>query len=66
METIPIVERAISHHRERGKFLVRYNDSAEHFDNILPAFIFYFDLEQEATLWDITEDEELLEKKICH
>ena len=63
MELISTVEKAVSHRRESGKFVVIYQNNLKSFDKLLTAFIFYFGLNGEASLWDITEGEELLEKK---
>jgi hypothetical protein len=63
MELISTVEKAVSHKRESGKFIVIYHNNLKSFDKLLNAFIFYFRLNLEASLWDITEGEELLEKK---
>lgn len=66
MELISTVEKAVSHSREFGKFVVIYTNSVRTFDSLVAAFIFYFSLDKEASLWDITEKEELLEKKCLH
>ena len=63
MEMESIVERAVSHSREYGKFIVIYQQNVKFFDSLVTAFVFYFHLEHEATLWDITKEAELLEKK---
>jgi hypothetical protein len=63
MKLISTVEKAVSHGRESGNFVVIWHNSVKAFDNLLSAFIFYFNLNREASLWDITEGEELLEKK---
>ncbi len=63
MELIPIVERSVSHHREFGKFIVIYPNNVKAFSSLVAAFKFYFKLEEEASLWDITAGEELLERK---
>jgi len=63
MEIIPIVERSVSHHREFGKFIVIYPNRVKDFSSLVAAFKFYFKLEEEASLWDITTGEELLERK---
>lgn len=63
MELISTVEKAVSHQRESGKFVVIYQNNLKTFDKLLNAFIFYFRLNREASLWDITGGEELLEKK---
>jgi hypothetical protein len=64
MELIPTVENAVFHPREFGKFVVIYRSSIKTFDGLVSAFIFYFNLTVEASLWDITDQEELVEKKI--
>lgn len=63
MELISTVEKAVSHTREFGKFVVIYKNSVKTFDSLVAAFIFYFALDTEASLWDISEEDELLEKK---
>lgn len=63
MEMISVVERSVSHHREYGKFLVVYHNNVKLFNGLVSAFIFYFNLDKEASLWDITAGEELLERK---
>jgi hypothetical protein len=63
MKIVSIIERAISHSREYGKFIV-VNKTTTEFDSLVKAFIIYYYLEEEASLWDITEGRELLEKKI--
>lgn len=64
MELISTVERAVSHHREVGKFLVLYRESSKEFPSLVSAFIFYYNLKEAASLWDMTENSELLEQKI--
>lgn len=63
MELISTVERAVSHSREFGKFIVVYKNNVRSFNSLITAFLFYYRLETEASLWDITSGEELLEKK---
>ena len=62
MALISTVEKAVSHRRESGKFIVIYHNNPKSFDKPQNAFMFYFSLNREASLWDITEEEEL-EKK---
>jgi hypothetical protein len=63
MQLIPTVEKAISHSREFGVFIVIYKNSVRSFNSLIKAFKFYYNLDTEASLWDITSGEELLEKK---
>ena len=63
MKIVSTVERAVSHNREFGKFLVIYKSGVKVFNSLVTAFQFYYNLETEASLWDITDQEELLEKK---
>ena len=64
MKVVSIIERAVSHSREFGKFIVQHGRSTQQFDSLVKAFIFYYYLEEEAALWDITEGRVLLEKKV--
>jgi hypothetical protein len=63
MELVSMVENAVSHDREVGRFMVVYKSNIKVFKTLVSAFIFYDKLDKEATLWDITESEELLEQK---
>ena len=60
---IPIIERAQDHYRESGRFLVISRNNVREFDRLINAYQFYYILEREASLWDITGKEILLEKK---
>lgn len=61
---ISIVERGVSHSRENGMFIVKYRNIVKEFSSLVSAFQFYYHLKEAASLWDITEREELLEKNI--
>ena len=64
MQYTSTVEKAVSHSREEGKFIVIYPNSVKVFNTLIAAFLFYYRLDKEASLWDITEDKaELLEQK---
>lgn len=63
MELILTVEKAQHHYREEGRFIVIYKNDLRPFNTLVAAFKYYFILNGEASLWDITEKEELLEKK---
>lgn len=63
MKKISTVERANTHERESGKFVVIWHHRIKAFTTLISAFIFYVYLESEASLWNITIREELLEKK---
>ena len=64
MELVSTVEKAVSHPREFGDFVVVYQNSVKSFKSLIKAFIFYYNLDTEASLWDITSGDELLEKKL--
>lgn len=49
--------------REEGRFEVRYNDKVKTFARIIGAYGFYLSIQTEATLYDVTDGEELLEMK---
>jgi hypothetical protein len=49
--------------REDGLFQVRYNGETAHFHRIIPAFKFYLTIQAEASLYDVTDGEQLLEAK---
>lgn len=63
MKLVSTVEKAVSHNREFGKFVVVYKNSIKVFEGLVSAFIFYYYLDKEASLWDLTEGAELLEQK---
>jgi hypothetical protein len=64
MEFISTVEKAISHSREFGKFIVVSKTNVNLFVTLVSAFLFYYHLDKEASLWDVTGDTaELLEQK---
>lgn len=64
MEFISTVEKAISHSREFGKFIVVYKTNVKLFPTLVAAFLFYYTLDKDASLWDVTGDTaELLEQK---
>jgi hypothetical protein len=49
---------------EFGTFEVKYGDGIiKHFDSLVDAFKFYFQLNEPAALWDMTKKPELLEYK---
>ena len=57
---------AAEHYAEdHGRFDVRHGkDLSRSFSTLLDAFLFYFTVEEEAELWDLTERPVLVEKKI--
>lgn len=57
---------AAEHYTEdNGRFEVRLiKELSRSFPTLLEAFLFYFTLEEEAELWDLTENPVLVERKI--
>jgi hypothetical protein len=49
--------------REEGIFQVRYSKGDNLFETLIGAFNFYITLEDEASIYDITEGERLVEVK---
>ena len=51
--------------RHKGCFEVQYNKVQRRvFNTLVEAFLFYFTLEEEATLWDKTHTSVLIETKV--
>ena len=57
---------AAEHYREdEGRFEVKYEHSHSRlFPTLLEAFLFYYTVEEEAELWDLTKQPVLVEIKI--
>ena len=52
------------HTTEIGRFEVHYDKTVKTFDRLVVAFFFYFELDRTASLWDITEERTLIERKV--
>ena len=53
------------HERAKGYFEVRYNQFIRKpFDTFSNAFLYYLNLDVPATLWDMTEEERFIERKL--
>jgi hypothetical protein len=57
---------AAEHYKEdEGNFIVKYKQSlSRFFPTLLEAFLFYYTVEEEAELWDLTTEPVLVEVKI--
>ncbi|MFL5741031.1 MAG: hypothetical protein ACJ75B_12490 [Flavisolibacter sp.] len=49
--------------REEGSFEVRFQDTSRNFFSLMKASQFYLQLEEEASLWDMTEKPVMVEAK---
>ena len=49
--------------REEGCFQVRYQDTSRNFFSLIKASQFYSQLEEEASVWDMTDRPVLVEAK---
>jgi hypothetical protein len=49
--------------RETGKFQVRDRSGAKDFPSLIAATLFYLTLDCRASIWDMTEEPELVEAK---
>lgn len=60
-----MTNRAEYYKEDRGYFEVRYQQNlTRSFPTLLEAFLFYYTVEEEAELWDKTEEPLLIESKI--
>lgn len=49
----------------KGSFKVKYQNSrSRNYPTLLEAFLFYITLEEEAELWNVTDKNVLIEKKV--
>ena len=55
-----------SHHRSIGTFEVRHGSNSTNFNILEEAYAFFQQLNEEATLWDLTDVAELLESKAVY
>ncbi|HWJ92239.1 MAG TPA: hypothetical protein VNR87_14075 [Flavisolibacter sp.] len=49
--------------REKGKFQVRHKSGTREFASLVAATLFYSGLACRASIWDITEEPEMIESK---
>ncbi|MGZ3838192.1 MAG: hypothetical protein ACXVMS_05800 [Flavisolibacter sp.] len=49
--------------RERGRFEVHFGARVKTFERLMVAFFFYYELTEPASLWDMTEQPTLVERK---
>ena len=60
-----LTDGAEHHQREEGRFEVRWGKGhKKEFTFFLKAFVFYLLAEHEASLWDVTAEVELIERKV--
>jgi hypothetical protein len=50
--------------RDEGHFQVRYRGGIQEFTTLVKAYLFYVQLGEEASVWDMTVDPILVESKI--
>ncbi|HUC83317.1 MAG TPA: hypothetical protein VMR70_20570 [Flavisolibacter sp.] len=50
---------------EKGNIEVKYAKGSKQFESIIPAVKFYFGLNEEASLWDMTGEPQLIESKFA-